>query len=148
MGYVERKLADGERIVYRTKMSQAVFVWPVVFFLYAFVRLLSGTGYIFLTLTAMSALVVGFMYLRSDFVVTNRRVMGRLPIGNKPECPEVALIELRDVEFKRGILGRAFSYGTLVLTDRQGALHKFPGVPAEFYRQVEARVARIKRILQ
>jgi hypothetical protein len=153
MGYIQRSLADGERIVYRTKLHPVIFVWPLLFLLLtyaAFTRGFDVMRQVFLALT----LLTGFwasMYWFSEFIVTNRRVLGRIPPGRwlnaLPDYVEVSLIEVRAVEFKPGLLGRLFDCGTVVVTDAQGVRHKFPGVPAEFYEHVQARDERARRAL-
>ena len=142
MGYTRLNLADGERIVYRTKSHRIVFLWPFVFLLASLAALLGGfkiPAGLFLALALLAGVWVFFSYLRSDVAVTNRRVVGRFAVD---------LIEIRDVEFKPIILGLLFNYGTVVITDRRGARHEFSIVPGEFYKQVEARDARVRRILR
>lgn len=151
MGYVERSLAPGERIVYRTKLHPVIFVWPALLFFVTYAAFRSGFGVvaqILLASACISAFLVISMYLRSEFAVTNRRVLGILAAGYNSEYPEVPLIELRDAEFKRGILGGLFDYGTVVITDGQGATHKFSCVPTEFFKHVQARDERVRRILR
>jgi hypothetical protein len=150
MGYVQRSLAPGERIVYRTKLHPVIFVWPILFFLIAGVAFKSGfevAAQIFFSLALLTTFLVVETYLRSEFAVTNRRVMGKNAAGYVPMYPEVALVELRTSKFKTGLLSSLFDYGTVVITDRQGGRHKFSGVPAEFYEHVQARNERARRAL-
>jgi hypothetical protein len=150
MGYIQRSLADGERIVYRTRLHPVIFVWPVLFFLITYTAFLSGSevvSQILLAFACITAFVVISTYLRSEFAVTSRRVLGKLAIDYYPKYPEVQLVELRDAEFKPGLLSGLFDYGTLIITDREGRRHKFSGVPAEFYEHVQARNERARRAL-
>ncbi len=149
MGYIQRSLADGERIVYRTRLHPVIFVWPVLFFLITYTAFKSGFDIIAQIFLGV-ALIAGFgfllIYLTSEFAVTNRRVFGKIG-GWPPRCLEVPLIELREAEFKPGLLRSLFDYGTLIITDREGRRHKFSGVPAEFYEHVQARNERARRAL-
>jgi hypothetical protein len=148
MAYFDQYIADGERIVYRTKLHAAIFSFSLFLILIGLIGLLSGfenLGEVCLGFAVVSAIYNLFLRVMSDFVVTNRRIMGKSMGRHDLEVP---LIELRDIEFKPGISGRLFDCGTVVITDGQGARHKFPGVPAEFYRQIQARDARIRRILR
>ena len=150
MGYLQRSLADGEHVVYQTKTHPVIFVWPLVVFLTSFAAFVSGfavVAWIFLALGLGAAFVIFQIYRRSDFAVTNRRVLGEIG-GYRPRRVEVSLIELRDAEFKRGMLGGLFAYGTVVITDRQGAAYKFSCVPAQFFKHVQARDERVRRILR
>ncbi|HTM09962.1 MAG TPA: hypothetical protein VL754_16380 [Verrucomicrobiae bacterium] len=150
MGYVERNLAGGEKIIHRTKLHPVMFVLPLIFFLVALFCFIAGL-WVSAGIFIQSALIIGFVmvldYMRSECVVTSRCVMGRITRG-KQKYPEVPLIDLHAVEFKPGNLSRLFDYGTVVITDRRGAVYEFPGVPGEFYRQIEARLARNQRILK
>jgi len=150
MGYIERNLADDERIVYGTKLHPVVFVWPALLFLITLAAFKSGfdiMAQIFLSLALITAFVVIAMYSRSEFAVTSRRVFGKKAINRDSKYPEVQLVELHDAEFKPGLLSSLFDYGTLIITDREGRRHKFSGVPAEFYEHVQARNERARRAL-
>lgn len=151
MGYTQEHLAPGERIVYRTKLHRVIFLWPSILFLVSGAAYLSGfeiPGYLFLASALVAGFWIFFASLRSEFAVTNRKVIGKFAVDYFPGYPEVPLIEIRDVVFKPGILSSLFDYGTVVITDRRGARHKFSIVPAEFYKQVQARDARVRRVLQ
>jgi hypothetical protein len=150
MGYIQRNLADGERIVYRTKLHPVIFVWPVFFFLITYAAYKSGfdiIAQILLSLTLIMAFVVISMYARSEFAVTSRRVFGKKAINRDSKYPEVHRVELRDAEFKPGLLSSLFDYGTLIITDREGRRHNFSGVPAKFYEHVQTRNERARRAL-
>jgi len=150
MGYIQRNLAEGEHIVYQTKLHWVAFVWPPFFFLMAYAAFKSGFD-IFAQIFLGAALIAGFgfllIYLTSEFAVTNRRVFGKIG-GRPPRYLEVPLIELREAELKRGILGSFFDYGTVVITDRAGVRHKFPCVSTQFYHHVQARDKRVRKVLR
>jgi hypothetical protein len=151
MGYVDRSLAPGESVVYRTRLHPVIFMWPALLFFITYAAFLSGfqvVAQILLASACIAAFVVILMYLRSEFAVTSRRVLGILTAGYNSEYSEIALIELRDAELKRGMLGGLFDYGTVVITDRQGVTHKFSCVPAQFFKHVQARDKRVRRILR
>jgi hypothetical protein len=151
MPFFDRYLDDGERIVYRTRIHPAVFCWSFLFMIVSLVGFLSGVADLGEISSALAVIVTVYSliaWLLSDFAVTNRRVLGRFFVGGIPHIREATLLELRTVEFKSGIVGRLFKYGTLVITDRQGVTHPFPMVRREFHRQLEARRARIQRILK
>ena len=151
MGYVQRSLANGERIVYRTKFHWVIFFWPSIFFLIAFVGFKSGfdnVARIFLALSLVVGLVIVCMYLPSEFAVTNRRIFGKIGGTRAPRHLEVTLIELRDAKFKPGILHKLFDYGTVVITDREGTRHKFSCVPTQFYNHLQARDMRVRTVLR
>jgi hypothetical protein len=150
MDYIERNLAGGEKIVYRTKLHPVMFVLPLVFVVMSvlcFTVRLFASALLFVNSAVITALLMLYVYIRSECVVTSRCVMGRF-VGGKQKNPEVPLIDLHAVEFKPGKLSRLFDYGTVVITDRRGGVYEFPGVPGEFYKQIQARAARNERILK
>ena len=151
MGYIQRNLAEGEHIVYQTKLHWVAFVWPPFFFLMAYAAFKSGFdifAQIFLALSLVIGLVTICMYLLSEFAVTNRRIFGKIGGTRVPRHLEVTLIELRDAKFKPGILHKLFDYGTVVITDRAGVRHKFSCVSTQFYHHVQARDKRVRKVLR
>jgi hypothetical protein len=150
MGYVERSLADGERIVYKTRLHWIYFVWFGFYLFLACITFVAGFEVamrIFSALTLILGFVLVIIYPLSEFAVTNRRVIGKLA-GRLPSYLDVPLMEIRDVEFRRGLLGNFLNYGKLLITDRHGKGHRQTGLPLEFYRQLHARLERNQRILK
>jgi len=151
MGYVERNLAPGEHIIYRTKQHPIIFVWAVLLAVSSLAGFLTGRenlGEISAGLATLVALYTILMRRLSDFAVTNRRVIGKFFVRHT-NFAEVALVELRTIKFTpRGVLSALFDYGDVVITDAQGKQHRYPVVPGEFYRQIQMRLQRIGRILK
>lgn len=79
MGYVERQITQGEKIVYRTSLHPVIFVRPFVFLIFGFVfraipdLLLIGTVIVALAFIALFDSLV--RYKTSEFAVTDRRVI-------------------------------------------------------------------------
>jgi hypothetical protein len=150
MGYIERSLAPGERVVYRTKLHPVIFFWPFLFVPISAVAFATGrdnVGQICLGLPIALQIYNIFWRQLSDFAVTNRRVIGEF-VSIVVRFPEVMFVELRTIDFKPGVLNLLFDYGTVIVSDIRGNRHEFYTVPGEFYRQVQARAARIERILK
>jgi hypothetical protein len=150
MGYIQHNLADGERVVHRTKLHPVIFVWPAAVLLAALAA--SQAGFAALSqILVLIALVTGISacltFFASEFAVTNRRILGKLAAGYRSNFLEVLLIELTDVRLKRGFLARFLDYGTVVVTEKSGAIHKFGCVPTQFYRHVQERFKTVRRVL-
>ena len=151
MGYIERNLADGERIIYKTRLHWVIFVWLGFYLLLACIAFFAGfevAMYIFTAVTLLMGFFLVSTYPLSEFAVTNRRVIGKVSAPNVSRYLDVPLIEICSVEFKRGLLGNFLNYGNIIITDRQGKKHRNTGLPTEFYRQLNARLERNQRILK
>jgi hypothetical protein len=151
MGYVERSLAPGERIIYRTKLHPMIFFWPLLFIPISAAAFLTGRenlGQICLGLPIAIEIYNFFWRQFSEFAVTNRRIIGKFFVNRVARLPEVMLVELRTVDFKPGVLKILFDYGRIIATDIRGTRHEFYCVPGEFYRQIQTRAERIERILK
>jgi len=151
MSYVERRLAPGEHIIYRTKLHPVIFLLPVLLAVISLAGFLTGRenlGEISAGFAALLAVYTILTWPLSDFAVTNRRVIGKYFGRCSTYFEEVTFVDLRTLKFKPGMLSPLFDYGTIVITDVQGDDHIFGGISGEFYRQIQTRVARIERILQ
>jgi hypothetical protein len=149
MGYIQQNLADGERVVYQTKLHRVIFVWPAVVLLIALAAAKSGLvamAQIFLLIGLVTGVSACLTYLASELAVTNRRVFGKLTAGYASHFPEVLLVELTDVRLKRGFLAKLFDYGTVVVTEKSGASHKFGCVPTQFYQHLQERFKTVRRL--
>jgi hypothetical protein len=150
MGYIQRNLEDGERIVHQTKLHGVIFVLPLIFFAISFGGFLIASDILAEVFLGLSLIWVFWfirVYFRSELAVTNRRVFGRTGFAYAPEYLEVSLIELRAAGFNPGILSKVFDYGTVEITDRRDVTHKFGFVSTEFYQHVQARRGTVRRVL-
>ena len=150
MGYIERNLADGERIVYKTKPHAVIFciafLWALPVSLAAFLLGQSDLAEVCLGLAVAIGLCLVAWRSLSEFAVTNRRVFGKYL--KDYSYPDVSLMDAITAEFRPGFLGSLFYYGTVVIIDRRGGKHEIGWMPTEFYRQIQARLARNERILK
>jgi hypothetical protein len=65
MAYAEEHLMAGERVIYRTTMTKAVFIWPALFLL------ASPKSGLMLAISIGLAVYLYLMYTSSEFAVTN-----------------------------------------------------------------------------
>lgn len=157
MSYIEQNLMPGEKIIYRARLHWIVFLWPVIFLLFALVSLFfalvglaNGSGAIqgpllgglFVVLAAVAAVPQYITYITSEFGVTNKRVLVKVGFIRR-DTMETLLSKVEGISVSQGILGRILGYGTIIVTGTGGSgapFHKI-ATPLEFRRQVHERIA-------
>jgi uncharacterized membrane protein YdbT with pleckstrin-like domain len=144
MTFIEKNLANNERIVYRAKLhwwiygpSIILLILGVVVFALGerseVVKIIGGL----LVLISLFAFVSAYTRASaSEFAITNRRIMMKTGI-TKRRLIELQLNRSEGLVIDQGIIGRIFNYGTIVI--RTGTLEEsFSPVadPYEFKRQI------------
>ena len=144
MTFIEKNLANNERIIYRAKLHWWIYgqsvclliLGIVVFTLWGkteVVKIISGLLLVIGLITMINA------YIRSnasEFAVTNRRVMMKTGV-TKRRLIELQLNRSDGLVIDQGIIGRIFNYGDIII--RTGNLEEiFSPVadPFEFKRQI------------
>ena len=144
MTFIEKNLADNERIIYRANLHWWIYGRSVILLILGIVifalsgktealKILGGLLALFGLIAAMGA------YTRaraSEFAVTNRRIMMKTGI-TKRRLIELQLNRSEGLIIDQGIVGRIFNYGTIII--RSGTLEEsFSPVaePYEFKRQI------------
>jgi len=154
MSYVDEHLLQGEKIVYRTQLHWAVFLWPVVwFFLAIWLFSIGGDtepifGTLVLLLIVLPMLVDGFVARRSsEFAVTNKRVLIKTGLIRRRSL-ETLLNKIEGIRVEQDILGRMLDYGTIVVTGTGGSKEPFHRIadPMEFRRQVQEQIVAIEEL--
>lgn len=115
--YANSILAPGENVVYEGKMSQIIFILPVITF---FLGMIIGvfSAYPGVLITAIGAIAWGCVYLywkNSEYVITNRRIILKTGIISRHTF-EMRLQKIESISFSQGILERMLNYGTIVIT--------------------------------
>lgn len=142
--YADTLLADGERIVLRTRQHWFATVIdgrvPWAIFLAAVVLLLLrlqvsgnevlalGLGYLVLALLVISVLLLTRLYwawYAQDYIVTNRRVLKVEGILNKRSA-DSSLEKINDAVLEQNLFGRIFGYGDLdILTAAEDSVDRY-----------------------
>jgi uncharacterized membrane protein YdbT with pleckstrin-like domain len=148
MGYVEKHLLPGERIVHRAHLHKIVYIGPVVIAL--LMLLVAVTGFsreVYGLAAAALVLALGpliwakIVYSSSEFAVTNKRVVIKVGFIERRTL-ETILGKVEGIEVNQGVLGRMLNFGTLVVTGTGGTRETFRNIaaPLEFRRQVQGQV--------
>jgi Bacterial PH domain/Short C-terminal domain len=155
MGYAERLLSTGERIVHREKQHWFVFIWGARYTILAVV--IAGIGAVVQTNLsspwrevlgwAAAILFIGGLlllgwtilrYMNQEYVLTNRRVVEVEGVLNK-KVTDSSLEKVNDVVLTQSIFGRIFGFGDLeILTASESGISRFRMLvePVRFKREM------------
>lgn len=142
MGYAERLLSTGERIVHREKQHWFVFIWGarytilaivVAAFLLIFKSNLQQPWQDLLNYVAIALFIGGLAvlfwtilrYINQEYVLTNRRVIDVSGVLNK-RSTDSSLEKINDAVLTQSIFGRMFGFGDLdILTASETGISRF-----------------------
>jgi uncharacterized membrane protein YdbT with pleckstrin-like domain len=149
MGYVERHLLAGERVVYKTRLHWVLFVKAALVLLAGLVLMIVlrpvqdppwlwmlGAG------VALVGLLWGLVHyvelMTSEFAVTTSRLIFKVGLISR-YTTELLLSKVESIGVQQGLLGRVLSYGDLTVTGTGGAREVFRRVrdPIGFRNHVQ-----------
>jgi len=144
MTFIEKNLANSERIIYRAKLHWWIYGRGVLLLLLGIVVFALWGKTVVVEIAAGLLALIGLVtllsaYIRasaSEFAVTNRRIMMKTGIASR-RLTELQLNRSEGLIIDQGIIGRMFNYGTIII--RTGGLEEtFSPVadPYEFKRQI------------
>ncbi|MBZ0266666.1 PH domain-containing protein, partial [bacterium] len=142
MGYVEQQLMQGERIVYRAKLTPVLFVLPILAIGSGVVASAAlqgsavGGGLFMIGLVALAATAI--RQKTSEFAVTDRRVIIKTGLIGR-QTLETQLNKLEGVGVHQSIGGRIFRYGTITVKGTGGTSKPFALIsrPMRFRKAVQ-----------
>lgn len=154
MGYVDKHLLEGERVVYRAKLHKIIFVPPLAL---AVLGLLAAillkiymendlaawiVGAAFLLVAILVAIPRLIRYATSEFAVTNKRVIVKVGLIYRRTL-ELVLTKVETIGVEQTIMGRIFDFGTIVVTGTGGTKEPFKDIagPLRFREQVQSQLA-------
>ncbi len=146
MGYVDKHLLQGERVVYRAKVHWIIFVPSVVFVALGsavapFLREYWWAGAAIAALGLLSAIGPYTRYATSEFAVTDKRVLAKTGWLRRDSI-ETLLSKIEAIEVDQDFAGRFLGYGTITVIGTGGTHEPIPLIrsPFEFRRQVQGQI--------
>ena len=149
MGYVERHLLAGERVVYKTRLHWVLFVKPALVVLAGMILMVLLRQvqdppwlWIFGAAVALIGLVWAFVHyvevMTSEFAVTTSRLILKVGLISR-YTTELLLAKVESIGVQQGLMGRLLSYGDLTVTGTGGAREVFRRVrdPIGFRNHVQ-----------
>ncbi len=149
MGYVERHLLPGERVVYKTRLHWVLFVKPALVLLAGLALMIvlrSVQDPPWLWMIGGAVALVGLFWglvhyvelMTSEFAVTTSRLIFKVGLISR-YTTELLLSKVESIGVQQGLLGRVLGYGDLTVTGTGGAREVFRRVrdPIGFRNHVQ-----------
>jgi len=149
VGYVERHLLAGERVVYKTRLHWVLFVKPALVVLAGMILMVLLRQvqdppwlWIFGAAVALIGLVWAFVHyvevMTSEFAVTTSRLILKVGLISR-YTTELLLAKVESIGVQQGLIGRVLNYGDLTVTGTGGAREIFRRVrdPIGFRNHVQ-----------
>jgi uncharacterized membrane protein YdbT with pleckstrin-like domain len=149
VGYVERHLLAGERVVYKTRLHWALFLKPALVMLGGIalavvLRRVQDPPWLWMigagvTLVGLGWALVHYVELMtSEFAVTSSRLILKVGLISR-YTTELLLTKVETIGVQQGLIGRMLGYGDLTVTGTGGAREVFRRVrdPIGFRNHVQ-----------
>jgi uncharacterized membrane protein YdbT with pleckstrin-like domain len=164
VGYIENNLAQGETVLYKTKLHWIVMLGSIVIAIVlgavggALIAKSYADGVPQETANAMRiggyvAIGVAFVFLivgairrsATEMVVTSRRVLVKTGIGSRRTI-EMLLSKIESIMVDESVMGRMLGFGTVIIRGTGGGLEPFTRIshPNEFRKQVQMQIETIR----
>jgi uncharacterized membrane protein YdbT with pleckstrin-like domain len=154
MGYVDKHLLEGEKVVYRARLHRIIFLPPLALAVLGLVvavlvniylenREAAGiVGAAFLIVAILVAFPRYIRYATSEFAVTNKRVIVKVGLIYR-DTLELVLAKVETIGVDQTVLGRILNYGTITVTGTGGTKEPFKDIarPIEFRERVQSQLA-------
>ena len=149
MGYVERHLLPGERVLYKTRLHWVLFAKPVLValagaILAVLLRQVQDPPWLWMIggALALVGLIWSFVHyvevMTSEFAVTTSRLIFKVGLISR-YTTELLLSKVESIGVQQGLVGRVLNYGDLTVTGTGGAREVFHRVrdPIGFRNHVQ-----------
>ena len=119
MGYIDKNLMQGEKIIFRTKLHWIVFLGPVILFVIGIILMLDQKaapgGAILLFVAIIWVIAAAISWATSEFGISDKRVLIKVGWISRNSL-ETLLTKVEGIQVNQSILGRIFKYGTIVIS--------------------------------
>jgi len=149
VGYVERNLLPGERVVYKTRLHWALFLKPALVLLggialAAVLRRVQDPSWLWMIGAGVALVGLGWALVHyvelmtSEFAVTSSRLILKVGLISR-YTTELLLTKVETIGVQQGLMGRLLGYGDLIVTGTGGAREVFRRVrdPIGFRNRVQ-----------
>jgi uncharacterized membrane protein YdbT with pleckstrin-like domain len=135
VGYVERHLLPGERVLYKTRLHWVLFIRPALLMLAGaglavLLRQVAEPPWLWMVGGAVFVTGLGWWLVHyvevmtSEFAVTSSRLILKVGLISR-YTTELLLSKVESIGVQQGLLARLLNYGDLVVTGTGGAREVF-----------------------
>jgi uncharacterized membrane protein YdbT with pleckstrin-like domain len=160
MSYLDKNLATGETVMYRTRLHWIIFIKSIllgivaviVFGIGLFKPIFPNASVIFYYGAGILLLIFLIMfisrwilYTSSEFGVTNSRVLIKVGFISRHSL-ELLLTKVEGIGVDQSIMGRMLNYGTIIVTGTGGTKESFAMIsqPMEFRKKVQEQIIALQ----
>jgi uncharacterized membrane protein YdbT with pleckstrin-like domain len=160
MSYIEKNLAVGEVVAYRTRLHWIIYTKSILLFIGAGIILSTGLfkvispdaaivfyiiGGILLVIALIIFISRWILYTSSEFGVTNSRVLIKVGFISRHSL-ELLLTKVEGIGVDQSIMGRIFNYGTIIVSGTGGTKESFSLIaqPMEFRKKVQEQIINLQ----
>jgi uncharacterized membrane protein YdbT with pleckstrin-like domain len=151
MKYIQKILQPGERVIFSSSLSWAVYLPSILLWLAAFALLVTGisldrsalgqsAGGVVALFAAYSGLKAWFRRWTTEIDVTDRRVVYKRGFIRR-HTVEMNMDKVESVDVDQSLLGRLFDYGDVIIRGTGAGIEPLRGIdsPLAFRNAVTAR---------
>ena len=155
MSYIDNNLLEGEQVLYKSRHHKIIFIWPVMWILFAISFFALGeyvlpefiffAGF-FVVVSAIHAFAVWTYFISAEFAITNLRVVAKEGFV-KRKTMEVLLNRVESIKVNQGVMGRILNYGTVTISGTGGVSDPIEKLrsPLEFKGKIQQQLAGLLR---
>ena len=144
MGYIDKHLMTGEKVVYKAHLHGIIYLLPILAFIPFVVLSIAVPSPITLIVLFAALIFCIFwsisIYGGKQFVLTTRRVIIKEGIVQR-KVNELMLRKCEGIQVEQSIMGRIFDYGTLLVsTGEQMNRYKMIKDPVTFSTRINEQI--------
>lgn len=149
MGYIEKNLMTGEKVVYKAKQHCIVYTGPIIVALLSIGALFLPIDAIFIACICAVILIIAALWALSiyggrQYVVTTHRLIFKRGIINRNSF-ELLLRKCEGVQVDQSIAGRLLDYGTVNVTTGEATnRYKYISRPLAFSTKIHEQIFNLK----
>ena len=150
MGYIQKNLMEGEKVMYEAKFHGIVYFWPCFLSILAIgIFFISRWSFLLRLILVLAVWLIAFIFAIAinggkQYVLTNKRLIFKKGIVKRTSF-ELLLRKCEGIRIEQSIMGRLFSYGSVYVTTGE-ATNRYDYIkrPLEFSTSINQQIDNVK----
>ena len=150
MGYIQKNLMQGEKVVYEAKFHGIVYFWPCFFAILAIgIFFISSWSFMLRLILVLAVWLIAFISAvvingGKQYVLTTRRLIFKKGIVKRTSF-ELLLRKCEGIRIEQSIMGRLFGYGSVYVTTGE-ATNRYDYIkhPLAFSTSINQQIDNVK----